>query len=101
MKHLRLVLGLALIPLCALIGRLVPIGSGNGSLIGLVLGIALSYLFLTYSYGRKKSQLPTSYYLNHQHEGNSGANQEAIENATLSARELERPHLEGPFQRDR
>ena len=99
MKHLRLVLGLALIPFSALLGRLVPIGRGDGIFIGLVLGIVLSYLLLTYGPGRKKSQLPTSYYLNHQHEGNSGVNQEAIENATLSAREAERPHLEGPYPR--
>ncbi len=99
MKHLRVILGLALIPLCALLGSFVPIGTGSGTLIGLVIGMALSYLFLTYGPGRKKSHLPTSYYLNHQHEVNGGVNQEAIENATLSARETERPHVEGPYPR--
>jgi hypothetical protein len=99
MKHLRLVLGLALIPLCALLGSIVPIGTGSGTVIGLVLGIALSYLFLTYGPGRKKSQLPTSYYLDHQHEVNGGVNQQAIENTTLSAREAARPNLEGPYPR--
>src|SRR5712691_166280 len=97
MKHLRLLLGLALIPLCALLGSFVPIGTGSGTIIGLVLGIALSYLFLTYGPGRKKSQLPTSYYLNHQHQGNGGVNQQVIENHTLSAREAARPPLGGPY----
>jgi hypothetical protein len=99
MKHLRLVLGLALIPLCAVLGSFVPIGTGSGTIIGLVVGIALSYLFLAYGPGRKKSQLPTSYYLNHQHEVNGGVNQQAIENTTLSAREAARPNLEGPYPR--
>ncbi len=99
MNHLRLVLGLALIPLCALLGSIVPIGTGSGTVIGLVLGIALSYLFLTYGPGRKKSHLPTSYYLDHQHEVNGGVNQQAIENTTLSAREAARPNLEGPYPR--
>lgn len=99
MRHLRLILGLALIPLCALLGSVVPIGTGSGTTIGLVVGIALSYLFLTYGPGRKQSQLPTSYDLNHQHEVNRGVNQQAIENATLSAREAARPNLEGPYPR--
>jgi hypothetical protein len=97
MKHLRVILGLALIPLCAWLGSFVPIGTGSGTLLGLVVGIALSFLFLTYGPGRKKSQLPTSYYLTHQHEVNGGVNQQAIENATLSAREAERPPVEGPY----
>src|ERR1700730_2238009 len=99
MKHLRLVIGLALIPLCALLGSFVPIGTGSGTIIGLVLGIALSYLFLAYGPGRKKSQLPTSYYLNHQHEVNGGVNQQAIENATLSAREAVQTPVEGTYTR--
>jgi hypothetical protein len=97
MKHLRLILGLALIPLCALLGNFVPVGTGSGIIIGLVVGIALSYLFLTYGPGRKKSQLPTSYYLTHQHEVNGGVNQQAMENITLSEREAARPNLEGPY----
>jgi hypothetical protein len=99
MKHLRLVLGLALIPLCALLGSFVPIGTGSGTIIGLILGIALSSLFLTYGPGRKKSPLPTSYFLNHQHEVNGGVNQQAIENTTLNAREAARPPWEGPSPR--
>ena len=99
MKRLRLAVGLALVPLCAWIGSLVPIGTGSGILIGLVLGIVLSFLFLTYGPGRRKNQLPTSYYLNHQHQVNGGANQQAIENDTLGAREAARPNLEGLFPR--
>jgi hypothetical protein len=99
MKHLRLILGLALIPLCALLGSFVPIGTGSGTIIGLVVGIVLSYLLLTYGPGRKKSPLPTSYYLTHQHEVNGGVNQQAIENTTLRAREAARPNLEGPYPR--
>src|SRR6266852_2676181 len=94
MKHVRVVLGLALIPLCALLGSFVPVGTGSGIIIGFVLGIALSYLFLTYGPGRKKSQLPTSYYLNHQHQDNGGVNQQAIENNTLSAREADQSPLD-------
>jgi hypothetical protein len=94
MKQLRVILGLALIPLCGVLGSLVPVGTGSGTIIGLALGMALSYLFLTYGPGRKKSQLPTSYYLNHQHQVNGGVNQQAIENATLSAREAVRPPWE-------
>ena len=99
MKQLRLILGLALIPLCALLGSFVPIGPGSGTIIGLVVGIALSYLFLTFGPGRKKSPLPTSYYLTHQHEVNGGVNQQVIENTTLSAREAARPNLEEPYTR--
>jgi len=97
MKDIRLVLGLALIPLCAWLGSIVPIGTGSGTIVGLVLGIALSYLFLTYGPGHKKSQLPTSYYLDHQHEVNGRVNQQAIENATLSPREAVRPNVERPY----
>jgi hypothetical protein len=96
MKHLRLIPGLALILLCAWLGSFVPLGTGSGIIIGLVLGIVLSYLLFTYGPGRKKSQFPTSYYLNHQHQNNSGVNQQVIENATLSAREAARPPLEEP-----
>ena len=101
MKHLRVVIGLAFIPLCALLGSFVPIGRGSGAIIGFVFGIVLSYLFLTYGPGRKKSRPPTSYYLNHQHQINGGVNQQAIENATLSAREAVQPPLEGhtPYPR--
>jgi hypothetical protein len=99
MKQLRFVPGLALIPLCALLGSFVPIGAGSGTIIGVVVGIALSYLFLTYGPWGKKSLLPTSYYLNRQHEVNGGVNQQTIENMTLHAREQERPHLEGLYPR--
>lgn len=99
MKQLRLVLSLALISLCAWLGSFVPLGIGSGIIIGLVVGIVLSYLFLTYGPGRKKSPLPTSYYLTHQHEINGGVNQQAIENTTLRAREAARPNVEGPYPR--
>ena len=99
MKQLRLVLGLALIPLCAWLSSFVPLGTGSGVIIGLVLGVALSYLFLTYGPGRKKSPFPTSYYLNHQHEVNGGLNEQAIVNATLSSREAASPNLEALYPR--
>ena len=85
MKRLRLIFGLALVPLCTLIGIFIPLGSGSAVVVGLILGITFSYLFLTYGPG-KKSALPTSYYLNHQHQVNGGVNQQAIENHTLDAR---------------
>ncbi len=75
MKHLRVVLGLALILLCALLGSFVPLGTGSGTIIGLVLGSALAYLFLTHGPGRKTSQLPTSCDLNYRHQVNGGVNQ--------------------------
>lgn len=99
MKQLRLALGLALIPLCVWLGSFIPVGTGSGIVIGLALGIILSYLFLTYGPGRKKNQLPTSYYLNHQHEFNGGYNEQAIEKITLNTRKANRPNLEGPYQR--
>jgi hypothetical protein len=68
MNHLRVLLGLALIPLCAWIGSCVPIATGNGTIIGLVVGIALSYLFFACGPGRNKSHLPTSYWLNQRHQ---------------------------------
>ena len=65
MKHFRLIFGLALIPMCAFLGSFVPIGKGgSGIIIGLVVGIALSYFFLTYGPDHKKNQLPISYYEN-------------------------------------
>jgi hypothetical protein len=99
MKQLRLILGLALIPLCAWLGSFVPIGAGSGTLIGVVGGMALCCLLLAYGPGRNKSPLPTSYYLTHQHDVNGGVNQQAIENATLSAREAARAPWERPFPR--
>ena len=91
MKHLRWAFGLALIPLCTWLGSLVPLGTGSAIIIGFILGITLSYLFLIYGPGHKKSQLPTSYYLNHQHQVNGGVNQQTIETNTLSAREAVPP----------
>jgi hypothetical protein len=99
MKQLKLIAGLALIPLCAWLGSFIPLGTGSGIIIGLVLGIVLSYLFLAYAPGRKKSPFPTSYYLTHQHEVDAGFNEQAIVNASLSAHEATRPNVEGPYQR--
>ena len=88
MKRLRLVFGLALIPLCIVIGSFIRIGDGSGVIVGLVLGIVLSYFFLTYGPGSgKKSPLPTSSYLNQHHQVNGGANQQTIENESVRARE--------------
>ncbi len=86
MKRFRLVPGLALVPICAFIGSFIRIGAGSGVIVGLVLGIVLSYLFLIYGPG-KKNPLPTSYYLNQHHQMNGGVNPQVIENNTLSARE--------------
>ena len=63
MKHFRLIFGLALIPIGAFLGSFVSIGKGSGILIGFVVGIALSCLFLIYGPGHKKNQLLNSYYL--------------------------------------
>lgn len=84
MKLLRLLLGLACLPLCVFIGSLIPIGAGNGLIVGLFLGIVLSCLFFMYGPG-KKGPFPTSYYLNQYHQMNGGVNRRAIENNTLSA----------------
>jgi hypothetical protein len=93
MKQLRLILGLALIPLCTWLGSLIPIGTGSGIVLGFVGGMTLSYLLLTYGPGHKKSSLPTSYYLGPQYRDNGSLNQQTLENATLSAREIPQwPH---------
>ena len=64
MKHFRLIFGLALIPIGAFLGSLVPIGKGgSGIIIGFVVGSVLSYLFLIYGPGHK-NHLLTSYYEN-------------------------------------
>lgn len=99
MNHLRVILGLALIALCAWIGSGVPIATGNGTIIGLMVGIALSYLFFAYGPGPKKSQMPRSYWLKQPHQDNGGINQQVIENTTLSAREAAQPPLERPYPR--
>ncbi len=95
MKHLRVIFGLALIPLCTLLGSFIPIGAGSGIVIGFVVGIALSYLFFTYAPGHRKSQLPTSYYLGHQYQNNGGINEQALTDATLGAQEA--AHITLPF----
>jgi hypothetical protein len=95
MKQLRLVLGLVLIPLCAWLGSLFPIGTGSGIVIGFIGGMTLSYLLLTYGPGHTKSPLPTSYSLGSQHQDNGGINHQALENATLSAREVPRRPPDG------
>lgn len=95
MKHLRVILGLAIIPLCTLLGSFIPIGTGSCIVIGFVVGIALSYLFFTYGPGHRKSQLPTSYYLGHQHQNNGGVNEQALTDGTLSAQEA--AHITLPF----
>ena len=63
MKHFRMVFGLAFIPIGAFLGSFVSIGKGSGIIIGLVVGIALSCIFLIYGPGHKKNQLLNSYYL--------------------------------------
>ena len=87
MKHLRLVFGLALIPLCTFLGSFITVGSGSAVFIGLVVGITLSYLFLTYGPGHEEIPYPKSYYLNKQHQFNGGVNQQVMEDATLHAQE--------------
>jgi hypothetical protein len=95
MKQLRLVLGLALILLCTWLGSLIPVGTGSGIVIGFIGGMTLSYLLLTYGPGHTKSSLPTSYFLGPQHQDNGGINQQSLENATLSAREVPRRPPDG------
>lgn len=95
MKLLRGIFGLALVPLCVLLGSFIPIGAGSGLVIGLVVGIVLSYLFFTYGPGHRKSQLPTTYYLQHQHQFNGGANEQTFTNGTLGAQES--AHIIPPF----
>jgi hypothetical protein len=99
MNYLRILLGLSLIPLCTWLGSCIPIATGNGTIIGLVLGIALSSLFFAYGPGHNKSQLPTSYWLSQRDQDNGGINQQAIENTTLSGREAAQPPLERPDPR--
>ncbi len=91
MKYVRWFFGLALIPLCTLLGSFIAIGTGNGMVVGFVLGIVFSYLFFSYGPGHKKQQLPTTYTLDHRHDENGGANQSAVEQATLRAREAGNP----------
>ena len=93
MKHLRVLFGLALIPLCAWMGSLVSIGGGSGVVLGAVLGMTLSFLFLTYGPGRANSRYPSSYYLDHDHQLNGGVNQQAIDNTASGAREADRSPL--------
>jgi hypothetical protein len=93
MKHLRVISGLALIPLCAWVGSLVSIGAGSGVVIGVALGITLSFLFLNYGPGHAKSRYPTSYYLNHDHQLNGGVNQQAMDDTASGAREEDRSPL--------
>ncbi|HLX57892.1 MAG TPA: hypothetical protein VKR83_12785 [Ktedonobacteraceae bacterium] len=93
MKYLKLVFGLALIPIGVLLGSFVPIGAGSGILIGFLVGIVLSYFFLTYGPGRKKSQLPGSYYLNHDQQLNGGINQRAMEDIASGAHEEDQSPL--------
>ena len=85
MKHLTILFDLALIPLCAFLGSLVPIGAGNGFVLGLFLGIVLLCLILTYGSGRKKTRFSTSYYLNQHHQDNAGTNQEVVDINTARA----------------
>jgi hypothetical protein len=92
MKHFRLIFGLVLIPIGAFLGSCVPFGTGSGIFLGLIVGIALSYLFLTYGPGHKKNHFPTSSYLNHDQQLNGGMNQQAIENTASGAHE-EADHL--------
>jgi hypothetical protein len=93
MKHFRLIFGLVLIPISAFLGSFIPIGTGSGILIGFVVGIVLSYLFLIYGPGHKKNQLPTSYYLNHLHQLNGGMNKQAIEDTASGAQAEDRSPL--------
>jgi len=94
-KQFRVILGLALIPVCTIVGGFIPIGGGSAAFIGLIIGIACSFVFLNYGPGSKKNTLPTSYYLGHQHQMNGGVNQQVIENGMLGALEAtQQPRIE-------
>jgi hypothetical protein len=82
MKYVRLVFGLALLPLCTWLGSLVPLGTGSGIVIGLLLGFVLSYLYL---------RLFLAYGLGHQHQVNGEGNQQAGENTPFSLLEAGPP----------
>ncbi|MBA2680569.1 MAG: hypothetical protein H0U76_19505 [Ktedonobacteraceae bacterium] len=87
MKHLRLLFSLALVPLCTFLSSFIAIRAGSAVFIGLVVGIALSYLFFTYGPSHSKDKYPKSYYLNQQHQLNGGVNQQVMEDATLHSQE--------------
>lgn len=91
MKRLRLVFGLALVPLCMLLGSFIAIGGGSAIVIGFIVGVALSYLFLTYGPGHSKNLYPGPYFLNQRNYINGGLNKQLMmEEATRSAQEVAR-----------
>ena len=80
MKYLRLVFGLALLPLCTWLGSLVPFGTGSGIVIGFFLGMVLSYLYLYLTYSSS-----------HQQQVNGEENQQARETNTFNVWEAAPP----------
>src|SRR5581483_41312 len=82
MKSIKLLIGLGFIVAGFVIGGLIPIGRGNVALIGTLVGIVACCLLIDY-----KKKLPTTYTLTQAHQDNDGINEQAIENATLKARE--------------
>lgn len=82
MRLIKLLIGLGFIVAGFIIGGLIPIGRGNAAIIGGLVGIVACCLLIDY-----KKKLPTTYTLTQSHQDNDGINEQAIENATLQARE--------------
>ena len=82
MKFVKLLIGLGFIVAGFIVGGLIPIGRGNAALIGTLVGLVACCLFIDY-----KKKLPTTYTLTQAHQDNDGINEQAIESATLQARE--------------
>lgn len=76
MKYLKLILGLALIPLGIFIGSFIHLGRGTGAIIGGILGGVLCCVLFWGSYS-----------LDEQHRVSRNVNKEALDEKLLSVQE--------------
>ena len=86
MRRLKIVIGLALIPLGVLLGSFLPLGGGSAAIIGGLVGLVLCCVFLSLPTKHAVTG-PTAFRTTSQHQDNGGLNQRAIEQATLMAQQ--------------
>jgi hypothetical protein len=91
MKYMKVIVGLALIPLGVLIGSFISIGGGSVAIFGGILGGILCYILLYRLHWRGSDSLNEQYQLNN-------VDEQSIENTVRSVNEA---HIEDEIHFER
>lgn len=82
LKIVKIILGLLLIPFCAFVGSTIPLGGGNGAIIGGILGVILCCML----FWSRPSWANTSN-LEEQHQVNSNVDKEILDKTIRSVQQ--------------